>query len=447
MIKFLLNHDAKPDIVDRNGCTALIRLAAKKSGRAHSSKTVREHSRKKGKEKQDVGDVEEKKLASLAKLLIEKGADVNARSKNSRTPLNSAACKGHELLVQLLVDAGADVTVQDDQGFTALMYITHRKCPKIAQLLIDKGADVNCKSKCGWTALMSAVWDRCTEMTQLLIEAGADCNAQYNLANSRRYGALGLTHSLDSHLLSAGDTPLIIAARRGFTEILELIFNTFETGPNGKDSGDPSEQKGKEKEQEFCDQPESSAGSAARETISVKIDAVNSKGETALISAAKAGHTETIKFLLKHGAQVNKTDNKGFTPLLHAAVNLHEDVVQLLLKHNAQIKSNLIDDAAVMRLIQQGGDYHSLKVDSPSLPLLRFEMLKMLSKAVSNQALPLLTFDDTLVPDIVTADTDWMDNSEELEGKNDEFFNKKYRLRSKHHYIPEGVAGEEDLII
>ena len=41
------------------------------------------------------------------------GADVNAKNKYGRTPLDEAARKGHEEIVELLIAKGADVNVVD----------------------------------------------------------------------------------------------------------------------------------------------------------------------------------------------------------------------------------------------------------------------------------------------------------------------------------------------
>ena len=53
-----------------------------------------------------------------AKLLIEKGADVNARSRDGSTPLNSAAFLGRVETVKLLLEKGADTTLRSNDGTT-----------------------------------------------------------------------------------------------------------------------------------------------------------------------------------------------------------------------------------------------------------------------------------------------------------------------------------------
>ncbi|KAG8257515.1 ankyrin repeat [Homalodisca vitripennis] len=54
----------------------------------------------------------------VAKLLLEAGADVNARGLDDDTPLHDAAVNGHSKLVVLLVDNGADIHQKNKRGKT-----------------------------------------------------------------------------------------------------------------------------------------------------------------------------------------------------------------------------------------------------------------------------------------------------------------------------------------
>ena len=66
------------------------------------------------------------------------------------------------------------------------------------------------------------------------------------------------------------------------------------------------------------------------------------KQQTALMLASKTGFTETIKLLLKHGANIHATDNNGQTALMLASQTSSIETssietIKLLLKHGANI--------------------------------------------------------------------------------------------------------------
>ncbi len=102
------------------------------------------------------------------KLLLAKGSDVNAVSlelfanvKNGPielgrfTPLLCAVPYGPPELIRLLIDAGANVNARDTRGMTSLLLAvsTDRPDPQIISLLLARGADPSIRSKRGETAL------------------------------------------------------------------------------------------------------------------------------------------------------------------------------------------------------------------------------------------------------------------------------------------------------
>ena len=54
--------------------------------------------------------------AEMVKVLLEAGADPNARDGDSETPLHHAARSGNAEIVRLLLDAGADPDVKNKWG-------------------------------------------------------------------------------------------------------------------------------------------------------------------------------------------------------------------------------------------------------------------------------------------------------------------------------------------
>src|SRR5207248_2640339 len=91
-----------------------------------------------------------------------------------RTALMAAASAGYRLpgLVGLLLDAGADVNARSKHGFTALMEaVSYREAPTaIVQELIEAGADINARDNRGWSALIWAISCGLVESVRCLLE-------------------------------------------------------------------------------------------------------------------------------------------------------------------------------------------------------------------------------------------------------------------------------------
>lgn len=77
----------------------------------------------------------------LVKLLLDRGADVNAREKETEaTALILAAQQGHTQVVDLLLQKGADLNAKDKADRTALSEATRYNREDVIKLLKDRGA-------------------------------------------------------------------------------------------------------------------------------------------------------------------------------------------------------------------------------------------------------------------------------------------------------------------
>lgn len=85
--------------------------------------------------------------------LIEQGADVNAVSVNDLrlTPLHSACSGGHNTIASMLLEAGADVNAKQSSGVTALHSAAHHGNSSLIKMLLVSGADNRCTLKDGKT--------------------------------------------------------------------------------------------------------------------------------------------------------------------------------------------------------------------------------------------------------------------------------------------------------
>jgi uncharacterized protein len=113
----------------------------------------------------------------IARFLIEKGADVDARG--TTTALIMAAAFGHKEILKLLIDKGADVNLVSPGGVSALMLAAYMGELEAVKILLDKGANFDLKDRSGITALMMARQKQAAklkkrmEIVRLLVDAGA----------------------------------------------------------------------------------------------------------------------------------------------------------------------------------------------------------------------------------------------------------------------------------
>ncbi|WP_246188150.1 ankyrin repeat domain-containing protein [Paenibacillus tengchongensis] len=184
-----------------------------------------------------------------------------------------AAEQGDIAAVTALLNEGADINGTDERGRTAVLAATHGNQPEAVKKLIAAGADLNLRDHRSDNPLLYAGAEGMPEIVKLAVEAGADT------ALTNRYGG----------------TALIPAADRGHVEIVQYLL----------------------------------------EHSDVKVDHINNLGWTALLEAVLLGdggerHTQIVRLLIEHGADVNLADKDGVTPLAHAESRGYADMAALL---------------------------------------------------------------------------------------------------------------------
>ena len=135
----------------------------------------------------------EKTNPEVVTMLLEAGADVNARNHGTRTPLMLAVGTTNLEVISILLRAGADVNARDDHDTTPLMWTIGNTNPEVLTLLLKADADVNAKNVLGRTLLMfEAEHNTNPEVISVLLRAGADVNARDN------YGKTALDWAKDN---------------------------------------------------------------------------------------------------------------------------------------------------------------------------------------------------------------------------------------------------------
>ncbi|KAI0376539.1 hypothetical protein F5Y04DRAFT_209589 [Hypomontagnella monticulosa] len=136
---------------------------------------------------------------SIIQLLLDMGADIEARNQFGRTPLFSAVVMMYDsgkiergawdfevvrravysrgvTIVQVLLDKGADIEARDQSGRTPLFYSITRKDESnegkltMVRLLLERGADQRVRNVEGTTALLEATMQNSAEIVKLLLK-------------------------------------------------------------------------------------------------------------------------------------------------------------------------------------------------------------------------------------------------------------------------------------
>jgi ankyrin repeat protein len=266
----------------------------------------------------------------VARLLLDRGTDVNTRRKDHQTPLHVASYYGNVEIVRLLLDHGADLeAAEGDLGGKPLHsvslgeYRSEEDGVRVAQLLLDHGADVNTRRKDHRTPLHVASYFGNVEIVHLFLEHGADLEAaegdmgekplhgpSYGEYRSEEDGVrvaqLLLDHGADVNTRRKDHwTPLHVASYFGNVEIVHLFLE------HGADL------------------------EAAEGDIGAKPLHQLSYGEY----RSEEDGVRVAQLLLDRGADVNTRIKDHQTPLHVASYFGNVEIVRLLLDHGADLEA------------------------------------------------------------------------------------------------------------
>jgi ankyrin repeat protein len=219
-------------------------------------------------QKGDALELGRRKVAlEMARLLIEKGADIHTTSQRGLTALHVAAVVGYVEFAEMLVSAGAKVHSKCDSGLTPLHYAGGREVAEflmangaritaggfdgmevesplhtvrkreVAEFLIEKGANINnADGMNGTTPLHCMLMDRYVDVAKLLLEKGAhpnipDHNGGTALHMAASYPDIKMVAVLLEYGANRkikdyqGNTPLDLAKEQGLDDIVALLKN------------------------------------------------------------------------------------------------------------------------------------------------------------------------------------------------------------------------------
>ncbi|OBT59831.1 hypothetical protein VE03_10529 [Pseudogymnoascus sp. 23342-1-I1] len=112
----------------------------------------------------------------FTRLLLDKGANVNATSRDNDTPLSAAVQKGYQAIVKMLLEYGANVEVVNHNGHRPLLIASQNGNQALVEILLNHNADMEVANDAGRTPLMCSTISGHKDVVRLLIANGAKLN-------------------------------------------------------------------------------------------------------------------------------------------------------------------------------------------------------------------------------------------------------------------------------
>lgn len=255
------------------------------------------------------------------------------------TPLHYAARHNHVDVAKLLLDAGANLNAKEANGiWPLLMAISNNNMPMARYLLDYKKQDslLNDQDWYGRSPIWEAVNVRnlyvhnaqfvnyvdrepVLELIKALLAAGVDVNVRTKETPPFRHHLLEITGSLE-WVDFTGQTPFLTAALAGDLTVMNLLLE------HGADPHIPTYEGTTPLmaaagvnwvvAQTWTESPEQLLAAVKLcAELGMDVNHANSMGLTALHGAANRGSDDIIRFLVAEGADLTATDNENRTPL------------------------------------------------------------------------------------------------------------------------------------
>lgn len=277
-----------------------------------------------GRVEADLLDAAQRCNINRMETLIEQKPDINCRNRKGRTPLMEAAAAGCKEAVMLLLAKGAEVERKDINHKTALALAAENGHTDVISVLLKQGGtEPNAGNEPIIHPLIAAVSNGHETAADILLQYNANVNIREN----------------------SGQTPLIIAAKKDYTSIVELLaargdIDIEATDANGRTALMTSHLGGV-----VTGIPERLVGKIStdkavllRPTESILVNAGARLGwnEAELLLAVKqadlpVNREEWVKQLIDLKVNLQARDQDKNTALIIAAGNGYEDIVQILL--------------------------------------------------------------------------------------------------------------------
>lgn len=240
------------------------------------------------------------------------------------TRLADAAMASDNETIRTLVQQKVDVNTPQPDGTTALHWAVRHDDIESVNLLIHAGANVKAANRFGMTPLALACTNGNAATIEALLKAGEDPNAVVSVT---------------------GDTALMLAARTGKTDAIDVLLNHGADVNKANAEGQTplmwaAAAKNAAAVQVLLDHKADPNAKTHTAPPPRPLDTIFSApypvgGMTALLFAARQNDLESTKRLLAGGANINLGAADGTSPILIAVLNGHYALANFLLEKGA----------------------------------------------------------------------------------------------------------------
>lgn len=284
----------------------------------------------------------------MVQSLVENGANVNVRDLDGGSPLNRVANNGNAPIARYLLESGAEPNAGTfSRRFYPLLVACARGAHQVVKVLLEFGADHRLTSFERTTAIHAAAMEGHANIVEILLNVGADPNTVDSKGWSTMHNAIQgghidvvrvlLNHNVDPNISHNGVLPVTLAAILKHPDIVELL------AVNGAD-----------------------------------LNRSDNAGWTPVLHMSGAGEVESLRTILRYGANVNVRNHNGESAIQIAQIhNHHTDILHVLYSYGANL-----DDMDVGKWLTAVG-FEDLKdsfaenqITGSILPFLTTDILK-----------------------------------------------------------------------
>ncbi|XP_065573811.1 putative ankyrin repeat protein RF_0381 [Artemia franciscana] len=331
---------------------------------------------------------------TVVECLLKYGADVHIRNSELASPLHLAALQEHPKSVENFVKSGVDVNIIIENGQSLLHFAALFGHPKTVKYLLKSGADFNIRETNGESPLHLAASYGGPKTTECLLKFGADVNIRRTdgaspLHLAASYGRPKTIECLLKFVADVnirktdGESPLHLAASYGRPKTIECLLK-FGADVNIRNNNGESPLHlailfGHRKTG-FLGHQKRGCSQTVVECLlkfGADVNIRNNNGESPLHLAASKGYSKTVECLLKSGTDINIKENSGRSPLHLAALHERSKTVGCLLRSGADVNARDIYGKSLLDLATLCGHnlvlyiaYHVLKMIGANLYML-----------------------------------------------------------------------------